>query len=114
MSSCPGYTLEEFLAWEYNVRVIDLPEANVSVGMAEAFCLVTIPRPILTTEQFTEIVGLYEPYREEIEDKLFDFDEEEHGSWRTYGAYVVEIAPEPLQDQATALIKSYQVKELEA
>lgn len=89
MSSIPGYTLEEFLAWEYNLVVEDLGEVNVSMGLAEVLGTATYARRTLTKEEFSKLVELYEPSREVVESALLDYDEEENGSWRTYGCYVL-------------------------
>lgn len=89
MSSCPGYTLEAYLSWNYNLIVEGEEESNFSVGAAEHFGLVQHRRPILTQDEFKFIVDLFEPARQVVTDKLVDFDEDEHGSWRTYGAYVL-------------------------
>lgn len=89
MASCPGETLELFLAWNFNLIIDDLPEANLSLGLAEMMGSSVKPRPTLTTEQFTEIVNMYEPCRGAIEMALSDFDEGLDGSWRTYGSYVL-------------------------
>lgn len=35
MSSLPGLDLEDFLSWQYNLVVLDAPESNVSLGLAE-------------------------------------------------------------------------------
>lgn len=104
MSSCPGYTLEAFLAWEYNIIVEDRPEANFSLGMAEA--IGNIPsRPSLTKPQFAELVKMFEEYRHDVEARLDDFDEDEQ-SWRGYAGYAFEFIPEELNQQALAYVRS--------
>lgn len=89
MSSCPGYTLEAYLAWNYSLVVEGAEESNFSVGATEYFGFAQHKRPVLTPSEFKYIVDLFEPARQVVTDKLVDFEEEEHGSWRTYGAYVL-------------------------
>lgn len=92
MSSIPGYKLEEFVAWNYNIQVEGLNESNVSLGMAEMLALTQYRRPILNKKQFEKIMKFWEVYRQRVEDWLLDFDEETQ-SWRMYGCYPpVEVA----------------------
>jgi len=86
MSSIPGYTLEAFLAWQYNLIVEGEGENNVSRGMAESIGA-AVRRPVLSKVQFKPLVAMYEPYREVIERRLDDFNEETQ-SWRGYAEYV--------------------------
>lgn len=103
MSSIPGYTLEDFLAWNFDVVVND-SETNFSLGMAEA--LGNRPRrPRLTAEQFAPIVELYEEHREKVEERLLDFDEECQ-SWRDYAGCVFDFIPDELDEKARELLKS--------
>jgi len=88
MSSIPGYTLEAFLAWQFNLVIIGQTDANASRGMAESLGN-AIPRPVLSNVQFAPLVALYEPHRETIERRLGDFDEDTQ-SWRGY-AEVVDL-----------------------
>lgn len=104
MSSCPGTTLEEYLAWNLNITVVELGETNFSVGLAEA--LGTIPRrPHLTKEQFSQLVEPFEPYRETVENRLLDYDEDQDGSWRMYAEFVGSDIPDHLITTAQSLIK---------
>ncbi|MCY1337425.1 hypothetical protein D9M68_18950 [compost metagenome] len=103
MSSLPGYSLEDFVAWQWNLSVIDAPENNVSLGMAE-FIGTVAPRPTVTKEQLAKVVSLYEPYRETIEDRLLDFDEEEQ-SWRSYAEHVDSDVTEEINEAAKQLVK---------
>lgn len=104
MSSCPGYNLEDYLAWCYDLRVEDQPEANVSLGLAETLGTIR-ERPILTKVQFNEIVKLFEEYRNEVEDKLLDFDEDEQ-SWRNYGCYAFEFLPDELDEVVKTMVNA--------
>lgn len=97
MSSLPGYTLEDYLAWCYNVSIIGRPESNVSVGMAEMLGTSTLMRPILTEEQFKVLVDMFEPYRKPIQNRLDDFDEDEQ-SWRDYAGSAFDFLPDILDD----------------
>lgn len=93
MSSLPGYSLEDFVAWQWNLIVDEAPENNISLGIAEALGVKT-NRVHITKEQFAPIVAIYEPFREDIERRLADFDEETQ-SWRSYAAYVdSDVTPE--------------------
>lgn len=105
MSSIPGYTLEAFLAWNWNLVVEDLDESNVSVGIAEMIGTCPATRPRLTKEQFSKIVALYEPHRESIEERLDNFDEDNQ-SWRSYAQYVMDD-DEELDDKVKEIIASF-------
>lgn len=107
MSSIPGYNLEAFLIWLLDIRVIGEAEANFSVGVAGMFSGED-SRPILTLDQFSPIVALYEPYREMVEDRLLDFDEDTQ-SWRSYAEHVDTDVPERVGDQAIEMVKLYKV-----
>lgn len=103
MSSLPGYKLEDFVAWQWNLRVDGEAENNMSLGIAEALGNVA-PRPHITKEQFAPILAIYEPFREDIERRLCDFDEDTQ-SWRDYSQYVdVDITPE-MEAEAERLVK---------
>lgn len=104
MSSLPGLDLEDFLAWQYSLVVEDSPESNVSVGLAEQLLNVRA-RPRVTKEQFSQLLALYEPYRESIEYRLGEFDEETQ-SWRSYAEYVDCEVPETVNQQALLLHKT--------
>lgn len=102
MSSLPGLSLEAFLCWQYDITVVGHEEANISLGMAEI--LGNIPRrPLLTEEQFKTIINLFEPYREQVEDRLLDFEEDEM-SWRSYACYAFDFIPEELDPQVMAIL----------
>lgn len=90
MSSCPGLTLELYLAWHYNLTVEELGEANISLALAEFIGTAPYARRTLTKDEFSKLVELYEPSRVTVEDMLMDYDEEHDGSWRTYGTYVLD------------------------
>lgn len=102
MSSLPGLTLEAFVAWQWNLVVQDQPENNFSLGVAE-YLGVQTHRPTLTKEQFAQIIVLYEPYREIIEARLMDFNEETQ-SWRGYAEYVDADVPETVEQVARRYI----------
>lgn len=114
MSSIPGYTLESFLIWNLNLIVEDTEEANFSLSCAELIGTVH-QRPMLTQEQFKQILALFDPVivsdstetiREMVERRLDDFEEDEQ-SWRDYCNYVDTDVPEELYDKARALIASF-------
>jgi len=85
MSSLPGLNLEDYIAWNYDLVVADSPEANWSLGAAEMLGSIP-PRKRMTKAEFTKVVEAFEPYREQVEDWLMDFDEENQ-SWRDYAGY---------------------------
>ncbi len=103
MSSIPGYTLEDFVAWQWNLIVEEQSESNVSLGMAEFFGTVS-RRKTLTQTEFKEIISLYLPYRQIIEGRLADFDEETQ-SWRGYAEVVDLDIPEEVQRKIGQLVK---------
>lgn len=84
MSSIPGYSLEDLVAWQYNITVVGQSDPNASLAIAEALGISGRVRPLLTDEQFAPIVARFEEFREVAERRLDDFDEECQ-SWRTYG-----------------------------
>lgn len=85
MSSLPGVTLESFLMWNYDLIVDGDGSANQSMAIAEA-CGVSSRRRRITAEQFAPLVAVFEPHREDVENWLLDFDEENQ-SWRDYAGY---------------------------
>lgn len=86
MSSLPGLTLEAYVAWNYDLVVVDdASEVNPSLGIAEV--LGNAPRRRRVTKaELAEIVSHFEPYREPVENWLMDFDDESQ-SWRDYAAH---------------------------
>jgi hypothetical protein len=107
MSSLPGFYLEDYLAWRYNLRVEDSAEANASLGIAEALGLVLHGhRPLLSSEQFEPLVALFEPLRDQIERLLLDFDGETM-SWRTYGGSAFDLITAELHRQAKDYLASF-------
>lgn len=92
MSSLPGHTLEDFVAWQLDLRVVGYENANVSAAMAEAMGHQTRRRDV-TPIQFRALVNLFEAFESEgdtgrdiIERRLNWFDEETQ-SWRDYASY---------------------------
>lgn len=103
MSSLPGTDLEAFIGWQWGLIVEDRPENNPSLGIAEAMGVQT-NRITLSAEQFALLIRLYEPYREDIERQLDNFDEDTM-SWRGY-AGSVDWEPETVYQAAKALIEA--------
>lgn len=101
MSSLPGFSLESFLLWNFDLVVDGQDEANVSLGLAEAIGNIK-PRPRMSPEKFAALVAIYEPHRERVEYLLSDFDEETQ-SWRTYAYYCFDWLPELSSEQRAAL-----------
>lgn len=88
MSEIPGYTLEAFVEWEWNFVVIGESDKNFNLAVAEMLSG-NYNRPRITKEQFAKLIALYEPYREMIECRLDQFDEDNQ-SWRGYCNHVTE------------------------
>lgn len=101
MSSLPGCSLEAFLMWNYNLIVDGDGSANPSLQIAEAIGTATQRRVPLTNEQFAPLVALYEPYRDQVERRLADFDEENQ-SWRNYAGSNFDFLPASLYDKGRA------------
>jgi len=102
MSSLPGLTLEEYLCWDYNVVVVGRPESNFSLGLAEI--IGTIPaRSRLDSGTFGQVVTLFEPFREQVESRLLDFDEDTQ-SWRDYAGYSFDFLPDSLVEEGRQLL----------
>jgi hypothetical protein len=70
MSSLPGFTLEAFLKWYLHTDTVE-----------------------------TELLLIFEKYREPVEDMLLDFDEEKQ-SWRGFSQHVEERIPIEVWTQA--------------
>lgn len=104
MSSIPGYTLEAFLAWQYNLIIEGEGESNFSRGMAESIGA-AVRRPVLSKVQFKPLVAMYEPYREVIERRLDDFNEETQ-SWRGYAEYVDLDVPMDVVEASEHYVKT--------
>lgn len=88
MSEIPGYTLEAFVEWEWNFAVIGESDKNFNLAVAEMLNG-NYRRPRITKEQFAKLIALYEPYRDMIEYRLDQFDEDNQ-SWRGYCNCVTE------------------------
>lgn len=98
MSSCPGYELEDYIAWRNDLMVVDGHETNVSVGMATALGMVQERRRPITVEQLKELCCDLQEYRVSIEDALSDFDEERQG-WRSYASAVEARVPDDVWEK---------------
>jgi hypothetical protein len=87
MSSLPGLTLEELVAWNFNVVVTGPEPIDSNWSLRAAETLGTIPpRRRLSPVEFAPVVAIYEPVRAEAERLLAAFDPETQ-SWRDYGYY---------------------------
>lgn len=105
MSSIPGYTLEKYIAWRCDLRIVDGDETNVSVGMASALGLIEDRRLAVTQETLGKIATLLEHRREDIEDALMDFDEDNQ-SWRSYADAVEGRAEDSEWDIVDKFVES--------
>lgn len=102
MSSLPGVTLEDYVAWQYDLKVCGHREANLNRAFAEAIGACA-ERPWTTESKFKQIVAVVEGHRESIEDWLLDFDEEKH-SWRGYAGGVEWFSKEE-EEKIMSIIK---------
>lgn len=102
MSSLPGYTLEAFLSWNFDVIVDGDASTNVSLQIAEAIGTIKKRRE-LTKEQFAPVVALFEEHRKYVEDKLSEFDED-NMSWRQYASYEFGNISDNLYEEADELL----------
>jgi hypothetical protein len=103
MSSLPGYTLEAFLIWNYDLVVEDEPEANFSLGMAETLGTIP-PRPRLPTADFRRLVELFEPHRQQVEWRLDDFEPEEQ-SWRDYAGVAFDFIADETYEAGRLIVQ---------
>jgi hypothetical protein len=104
MSSLPGLSLEDFVAWQHSVVVEGQSDPNFSVGMAEFLSNVPL-RPRIEENYFNKVLKLYEPWRVQVEDRLRDFDEETQ-SWRSYASYCFTFLPKAIEDVAYNLLRT--------
>ena len=103
MSSCPGYKLEDYIKWDYNLLVENTNDVNFSVGAASALGLIEDHRVVLTEEQFSQVIAIFEPCRKTVECYLCDFDEENQ-SWRDYCGMVDDSIAPHIHEAAKARI----------
>lgn len=93
MSSIPGYDLESFVAWELDLIVNGDGSANPSRQIAEALGTATQRRKEVSAAEFARTLSPFEPYRETVEWRLLDFDEENQ-SWRDYASSAFDFIPD--------------------
>lgn len=98
MSSFPGLNLEDYVMWQHDLIVDNQTHANPSLRIAEVLGVDT-RRVRINAEQFAPILALYEAWREQIEYKLLDFDEDSQ-SWRDYAGCSFDFVPEEVVDAA--------------
>ena len=102
MSTCPGHRLEDFLMWNFDLVVDGQSDVNMSLRAAEALGTIN-GRQRLNVEQFAPIVAIFEPYREDVERSLADYDGETQ-SWRDYAGYSFDDVPDSAYDEVSTLI----------
>lgn len=103
MSTIPGYDLENYLMWYFNIKVEGRSDANASLQIAEAIGTALEYRKVLSEDQFQKIVHLFEPYREDTEYWLLNFDED-YQSWRDYAGFSDMRFPKEILEKAKNLI----------
>lgn len=86
MSSLPGYTLEDYISWQWDV-VAPSVDGNVSLRIAEGLGMPS-RRKAITAVQFQRIVAIYEPLRHYVEKRLDEFDDESQSMARLCGLRV--------------------------
>lgn len=102
MSSCPGHTLEEFLAWNYNV---DLEDGDVNPSLSIAEALGNIPRRALfSAENMKLLCSVFEEHREQVESVLMDFDDDTQ-SWRDYAGSCFDFVGDKTYDKGGRIVK---------
>lgn len=89
MSSLPGYTLEAFLSWNYDLIVGGDGSANPSLQIAELLGTATRRRREITDAQMKELAKLFEHHRERVEYLLEDCGEDY--SWRQYAEHAFDF-----------------------
>ena len=87
MSSIPGRTLEDLVAWCYDIIVEGQDDPNTSLQIAEMLGTSAGRRPVLTEAEFAPLLARFESHRESAEYLLGEFDEDCQ-SWRDYGGSV--------------------------
>lgn len=104
MSRLPGLRLEDFLAWNYDVVVLDEADPNWSLMAAEALGTIK-PRDRMRRDEFGLLVAVFEPYREDVERRLATFDGEAM-SWRDYAGAAFDFIPEAAFDHGGEVLAS--------
>ena len=92
MSSLPGHSMEDYLMWNFNIRVLDRDDANASIRIAEILGTESNRRKVLSEELFKPLVAMFEAHRETIERILDDFNSKTQ-SWRDYASYAFDSVP---------------------
>lgn len=103
MSSRPGFTLESYVMWNHDLIVDGDTSANLSVSIAEACGTSTRNRKQLAAAEFTPMLNVYEPFREQVEHALSEFDDDNQ-SWRDYSGYAFDFIPRDVFAKAEAVI----------
>jgi len=102
MNQFPGYTLEAFLQWHYDLS----PNADGNLTLQLIPPNLSIVDPYLTPEQFMHIVSTHESLRTTIETNLDQYDLRRI-SWSQYCLYMEELVPIDLDFHTYAFIKEH-------
>ncbi len=94
MSYLPSLELSGLVEWYYRITTLSSPNITVAspirkANEGEEILLLKQVSP----EQLADIVKRFDPWKESVEAKLEDFDEETQ-SWRGQANYICEIVPE--------------------
>lgn len=103
MSSLPGYKLEDYLMWNWNLTAQGQTDANLNQAVAESLGHFTIKRRHLDPVTFKHFVLIFEGYREKVEERLHDFSEDTM-SWRSYGSNAFDFISEEVNQRAEGFL----------
>lgn len=71
MSACPGTRLEDYVAWIYDVSIVQRhAQAIGDLGFQEGLGMAATQSILMTQEMFAPVLAIFEPYREYVEATL--------------------------------------------
>ena len=82
------HTLEVYLAWYYNLKIVD-KVSTVFDTSTDPHRTTIFPTRTLTSEEFAELVKFYEPSCNTVEEIMDYFDESGKATWRLYGSHIL-------------------------
>lgn len=95
MSSFPGYDLEDFVCCKLKIKVQGRYTKTISCYAEKT----------ISEETFQTVLDLFLPYKDEIEDALYNFDYSAC-PWDTYSMYCFDFIPDEVFLAAKRLVKS--------
>jgi len=105
MSSKPVETLEEFLAWYFDIVVEGMNDVNPSLALAEALDRYRPKRKRVTKDQFRPLVFLFEELRDRVELSIEQFSENPM-SWCAHADLAIGFIPDSLHQQGKAIVEN--------